>query len=172
MITPHVVGKKRSGKISYGQSSAGYDIRIGDKVQVIEGEGPIDPKQFDPALLRECDIQYNDSGRFVVLPPHSFALTHSLERMRIPRDVMVVCVGKSTYARCGLVVNVTPLEPGWEGYITLELSNTTPVPVMVYLGEGIAQLLFFKIDPPLVCYGEKGGKYQNQSEDITLPKVD
>ena len=153
--------------ISYGLSSYGYDLRVADEFKVFTNlnHSLIDPKNFNENAF--VDFQ----GDACIIPPNSFALARSVEYFRIPRDVMTICVGKSTYARCGLIVNVTPFEPEWEGFVTLEISNTTPLPARVYANEGIAQVLFFKGDePPEISYKDKKGKYQGQ-QGVTLPKL-
>jgi len=167
MIEPFVEKQKRDGVISYGLSSYGYDARCSDDFKIFTNidNAMVDPKDFsDESFVdRKTDV--------CVIPPNSFALTHTVEYFRIPSDVLVVCLGKSTYARCGLIVNVTPLEPGWEGHVTLEISNTTPLPAKVYANEGIAQFLFFKgSDACEVSYADKGGKYMGQ-RGVTLPKL-
>ncbi len=176
-IKPFEVAAKRPGRISYGVSSYGYDIRVGGKFKIFTptprsgGVMIVDPKAFHDDLFVEVDCADRKSDH-VIIPPNSFALCETVETVAVPRDVLVVCVGKSTYARCGLIVNVTPLEPEWRGKITLEISNTTPLPAKVYANEGIAQLIFFRAD--VVCatsYADKGGKYQDQV-GLTLPKVD
>jgi dCTP deaminase len=157
----------RDGKISYGLSSYGYDIRVSSEFKVFTNvyNAVVDPKSFDGRSF--VDI----CGPECIIPPNSFALARTEEYFRIPRNVLAICVGKSTYARCGLVVNVTPLEPTWEGFLTLEISNTTPLPAKVYGGEGIAQLLFFEGDElPEVAYSDRKGKYMNQ-QGVTLPKL-
>jgi len=171
MIEPFVQDQVRSidGRpvISFGNSSFGYDLRVSDQFRIFTNVygSVIDPKNFDPKGLVEVK---ND---VCVIPPNSFALALSVERFRIPRNVMTICVGKSTYARCGIIVNVTPFEPAWEGNAVLEISNTTPLPAKVYAGEGLAQVLFFESDTPCrTSYADRKGKYQNQS-DITLPKT-
>ncbi len=167
MIAPFAEGVKRPNTISYGVSSFGYDMRIANKWRIftdIHG-GVVDPKSFDNNLFVEKELD------IVIIPPHSFVLGVSVEYFRMPDDVMAVCVGKSTLARCGLIVNVTPIEPAWEGYITIEVSNTTPLPAKLYANEGIAQLMFFRGNAPRVNYRNKGGKYQGQV-GITLPRVD
>lgn len=176
-IKPFAEATKRAGRISYGVSSYGYDIRVGTRFKIFTptprtgGITIVDPKDFSPELFVEIDTAQNGSD-FVIIPPNSFALCETVEWLEIPRDVLVICVGKSTYARCGLIVNVTPLEPEWRGKITLEISNTTPLPAKVYANEGIAQLVFLKGDQVCeVSYADKAGKYQNQS-GLTLPKVD
>lgn len=161
--------KERNGgqTISYGLSSYGYDIRCVDEYKVFSSVESIivDPKDFQPASFQTI------SGRgHCIIPPNSFALTRSVEYMKIPRDLLVVCLGKSTYARCGIIINVTPLEPSWEGHITLEISNTTPLPAKIYSNEGLAQLLFHRASSPCeVSYADRAGKYQGQT-GITLPK--
>lgn len=167
MIEPFEEKQVREGKISYGVSSFGYDIRVSDEFKIFTNvnNSQIDPKNFDPNSF--VDFR----GPFCIIPPNSFALSRSVEYLRIPRKVMTVCVGKSTYARCGIITNVTPLEPEWEGFITLEISNTTPLPAKIYANEGIAQVLFFESDEePEISYKDKKGKYQAQTT-ITLPKV-
>ena len=167
MIEPFVETQVRSGVVSYGLSSYGYDIRVADEFKVFTNINStvIDPKSFDPRSF--VDLQ----GDVCIVPPNSFALARTVEYFRIPRDVLTVCLGKSTYARCGIIVNVTPFEPEWEGTATLEISNTTPLPARIYANEGIAQVLFFQSDE--VCatsYADKKGKYQAQ-QVVTLPKI-
>jgi len=176
-IEPFADASKRSGRISFGVSSYGYDIRVGTKFKIFTptprsgGITIVDPKNFSPDLFVEIDTASTNSDH-VIIPPNSFALCETVEWIEVPRDVLVLCVGKSTYARCGLIVNVTPLEPEWRGKITLEISNTTPLPAKVYANEGIAQLVFLKADRVCaVSYADKAGKYQNQV-GLTLPKVD
>lgn len=168
MIEPFVDGQVRDGVISYGLSSYGYDIRIANEFRIFTpGLGDltvVDPKQFDARSM----VDFH--GDVCVIPPNSFILARTVEYFRIPRNVITICLGKSSYARCGLVVNVTPFEPEWEGYVTLEISNTTPLPAKVYAHEGIAQVLFFQGDPPDMSYADKKGKYQGQA-GITLPKL-
>ena len=167
MIEPFEDKQVRAGRISYGLSSFGYDIRVGDEYKVFTDVHSVvvDPKNFDPRSF--VDIK----GPYCIIPPHSFALAATVEYFRIPNDIMVVCVGKSTYARCGIIVNVTPLEPEWCGYLTLEISNTTPLPAKIYSCEGLAQLLFFKGDQvPEVTYASRSGKYQDQ-RGVTPPKL-
>jgi dCTP deaminase len=167
MIEPFTETQVRSGVISYGLSSYGYDVRIADEFKIFTNinHTVVDPKEFDPRSF--VDVQ----GPQCIIPPNSFALARSVEYFRIPRDVLVVCVGKSSYARCGIIVNVTPLEPEWEGIVTLEVSNTTPLPARVYAGEGIAQFLFFEGDEPCeTSYADKKGKYQAQ-KGLTLPRL-
>jgi len=166
MIEPFAEGKRREGVISYGPSSYGYDLRLADEFRLIESrEGlVIDPKNFDAKALK-------DISNSPVIPPGAYVLTRSLEYFRIPRNVIALCFGKSTYARSGIVVNVTPLEPEWEGYITMSISNTSPFPVRLYAGEGIAQVIFIESDELCnVSYSDKKGKYQGQDE-ITPPKI-
>ena len=167
MITPFEEGQVREGVISYGISSYGYDMRIADEFKIFTNINStvIDPKGFDPNSFVDF------KGDVCVIPPNSFVLASSVEYFKIPRDVIVICLGKSTYARCGIVVNVTPLEPEWEGHVTIEISNTTPLPARIYANEGIAQLIFLGAEE--VCtrsYADKTGKYQAQ-KGITLPKI-
>ncbi|MCX6539632.1 MAG: dCTP deaminase [Acidobacteria bacterium] len=168
MIDPFVQGQVREGVISYGVSSYGYDVRVADQFKVFTNINStvIDPKQFDPRSF--VDVKAD----VCIIPPNSFALARTVEYFRIPRNVLTVCVGKSTYARCGIIVNVTPFEPEWEGTATLEISNTTPLPAKIYANEGIAQVLFFESDEACqISYGDKKGKYQAQRE-VTLPRID
>jgi dCTP deaminase len=167
MIEPFSDSQVREGVISYGLSSYGYDVRIADDFKIFTNINStiVDPKSFDSRSF--VDFR----GEVCVIPPNSFALARTVEYFRIPRNVIVVCLGKSTYARCGIIVNVTPLEPEWEGIVTLEVSNTTPLPAKIYANEGIAQMLFFESDE--VCetsYADKKGKYQAQ-QGLTLPKL-
>ena len=167
MIDPFEGEQVRGGKISYGLSSFGYDIRVSDEYKIFTNvnNSIIDPKNFDSASF----VDYK--GDVCIVPPNSFALARSVEYFRIPRDVLSVCVGKSTYARCGIIVNVTPFEPEWEGYVTLEISNTTPLPAKIYSNEGLCQVLFFQSDEDCrISYKDKAGKYQEQS-GITLPRM-
>jgi dCTP deaminase len=167
MIEPFVEHLEREGVISYGLSSFGYDLRAAPEWRVFVNafNTIVDPKSFDPASFVEVD---QDT---CVIPPNSFVLTRSVEYLRIPDDVLVIALGKSSYARTGIVANVTPLEPGWEGHVTLELSNTTPLPAKVYANEGIVQLLFFQGEErPETTYADRKGKYQGQ-RGVTLPKV-
>ena len=167
MIEPFEEGLSRPGVISYGVSSYGYDIRVAEEFKIFTNvySAVVDPKQFDPRSMIDFE------GEVCVIPPNSFALARTVEYFRIPRGVLTVCLGKSTYARCGIIVNVTPFEPEWEGYVTLEISNTTPLPAKIYANEGIAQVLFFEADEACqVSYADKKGKYQNQ-QSILLPKV-
>lgn len=167
MITPFSEKLSKDGVISYGLSSYGYDCRLSDEFMIFTNvdNAIVDPKSFNPNSFveRKTDV--------CVIPPNSFVLCRTVETFKIPRDVLVVCLGKSTYARCGLIVNVTPLEPEWEGQVTLEISNTTPLPAKVYANEGIAQFLFFKGDSPCeISYADRAGKYMMQ-EGVTLPKL-
>jgi dCTP deaminase len=167
MIEPFESGQVREGVISYGLSSYGYDIRVAPEFKVFTNvhNVVVDPKHFADRSF--VDIHEPEC----IIPPNSFALARTLEYFRIPRDVLVVCLGKSTYARCGIIVNVTPLEPTWEGYLTLEISNTTPLPAKIYANEGIAQLLFFEGDEePAIAYADRKGKYMKQ-KGVTLPKM-
>ena len=167
MIEPFVDSQVRGGAISYGVSSYGYDIRVTDEFKIFTNvfSAVVDPKHFDPKSM----VDYR--GDVCVIPPNSFALARTVEYFRIPRQVLTICLGKSTYARCGIIVNVTPFEPEWEGFVTLEISNTTPLPARIYSNEGIAQVLFFEADEPCdISYADKKGKYQSQ-QSIVLPKV-
>ena len=167
MIEPFEDRQVREGVVSYGLSSYGYDIRVADEFKVFTNINStvVDPKNFDARSF--VDIKAD----VCIIPPNSFALAKTVEYFRIPRDVLTVCVGKSTYARCGLIVNVTPFEPEWEGFVTLEISNTTPLPAKVYSNEGIAQVLFFQSDETCeVSYADKKGKYQKQ-QGLTLPRL-
>jgi dCTP deaminase len=167
MIEPFTDNQVRNGVISFGVSSYGYDIRVADEFKIFTNvfSAIVDPKHFDPKSM----VDYK--GEVCVIPPNSFALARTVEYFRIPRKVLTVCLGKSTYARCGIIVNVTPFEPEWEGYVTLEISNTTPLPAKIYANEGIAQVLFFEADEPCTTsYAEKKGKYQAQ-QSIVLPKL-
>lgn len=167
MIEPFADRQVRDGVISYGVSSYGYDIRVADEFKIFTNvySAMVDPKNFDPRSMVDF------KGEVCIIPPNSFALARTIEYFRIPREVLTVCVGKSTYARCGIIVNVTPFEPEWEGYVTLEISNTTPLPAKIYANEGIAQVLFFQADEECeLSYAEKKGKYQKQ-ETIVLPKL-
>jgi dCTP deaminase len=167
MIEPFETRQVRTGTISYGLSSYGYDIRVAPEFKVFTNvhNVVVDPKDFDPRSF--VDVR----AASCIIPPNSFALARTEEYFRIPRNVLVLCVGKSTYARCGIIVNVTPLEPTWEGFLTLEISNTTPLPAKIYGGEGIAQLLFFEGDEePAVAYADRQGKYQHQT-GVTLPRM-
>jgi dCTP deaminase len=167
MIEPFVDDQVRQGVISYGVSSYGYDVRVGNEFKVFTNvyNTVVDPKSFDPRSF--VDIVADEC----IIPPNSFALASTIEYFRIPRDILTVCLGKSTYARCGIIVNVTPFEPEWEGHVTIEISNTTPLPAKIYANEGIAQVLFFQGDEPCEkSYKDKKGKYQAQ-RGVTLPKL-
>ena len=173
MIDPFEPGqvKQVDGRriVSYGTSSYGYDVRCSDEFKLFTNLNTtiVDPKNFDP------DSFVDLKSDVCIIPPNSFALARTVERFRIPRNVLTVCLGKSTYARCGIIVNVTPLEPEWEGYVTLEVSNTTPLPAKIYANEGVAQMIFFESAPDDVCetsYRDRGGKYQGQS-GVVLPRI-
>ena len=167
MIDPFVDDQVRQGVISYGVSSYGYDVRVGDEFKVFTNvyNTVVDPKNFDSKSF--VDIKAD----VCIIPPNSFALASTIEYFRIPRDILTVCLGKSTYARCGIIVNVTPFEPEWEGHVTIEISNTTPLPAKIYANEGIAQVLFFQSDEPCArSYKDKKGKYQAQ-RGVTLPRL-
>jgi len=167
MIEPFVEKQNHGGVISYGLSSYGYDARCSNEFKIFTNvdSAVVDPKAFSEKSFvdRETDV--------CIIPPNSFVLTRSVEYFKIPKDVLVICLGKSTYARCGLIVNVTPLEPGWEGHVTLEISNTTPLPAKVYANEGVAQFLFFKGSAPCeISYADRAGKYMGQ-KGVTLPRM-
>jgi len=167
MIEPFEENQVREGVISYGVSSYGYDVRIADEFKIFTNVNStiVDPKNIDSASMVDF------KGPVAIVPPNSFALGRTIEYFRIPRNVLTICLGKSTYARCGIITNVTPFEPEWEGHVTLEISNTTPLPARIYANEGIAQVLFFESDE--VCetsYRDRKGKYQAQ-RGITLPKL-
>ena len=171
MIDPFEPGQVRESNgrkiVSYGTSSYGYDVRCSDEFKIFTNvhSTVVDPKAFDEKSF------VNFQGDVCIIPPNSFALARTVERFKIPRNVLTICLGKSTFARCGIIVNVTPLEPEWEGHVTLEFSNTTPLPAKIYANEGVAQMLFFESDE--VCetsYKDRGGKYQGQS-GVTLPKI-
>lgn len=176
-IEPFEENVKRAGRVSYGVSSYGYDVRVGPVFKIFTdvsrdgGQAIVDPKAFTDDSFVTVDTR--DVGKdHVIIPPNSFALAETVEVFAIPRDVLAICVGKSTYARCGIIVNVTPLEPEWKGKVTLEISNTTPLPAKIYANEGIAQMIFLKADRVCaVSYADKGGKYQDQT-GLTLPMVD
>ncbi len=167
MISPFEEKQVREGKISYGLSSFGYDARVSDEFKIFTNVNSeiVDPKNFKPSnfvtkKVSEC-----------VIPPNSFVLASTIEYFKIPKDVLVICLGKSTYARCGIIVNVTPLEPGWHGHVTLEFSNTTPLPAKIYANEGVAQFIFLKgNENPETTYSDRKGKYMGQT-GVTLPKV-
>jgi dCTP deaminase len=167
MIEPFVDGMRREGVISYGLSSYGYDARVAPDFKIFTNvdSAIVDPKSFSPQSFvdRQQDV--------CIIPPNSFVLGHTVEYFRVPRDVLVICLGKSTYARCGIIVNVTPLEPEWEGHVTLEFSNTTPLPAKLYANEGACQFLFLKGDSACeTSYRDRGGKYMGQ-RGVTLPKL-
>ena len=167
MISPFEDKQVREGKISYGLSSYGYDARVSEEFKIFTNVNSeiVDPKNFKSTNF------VTKNGTECIIPPNSFALARTVEYFKIPRDVLVICLGKSTYARCGIIVNVTPLEPEWEGHVTLEFSNTTPLPAKVYANEGACQFLFFKGDaPPDVSYKDRSGKYMGR-KGVTLPKL-
>ena len=167
MIEPFTDRQMRDGVNSYGVSSYGYDIRVADEFRIFTNVNStiVDPKQFDPKSFVEF------KGDVCIIPPNSFALARSVEYFRIPRNVLTICLGKSTYARCGIIVNVTPFEPEWEGFVTLEISNTTPLPAKIYANEALCQVIFFESDEDCeVSYKDKKGKYQSQS-GIVLPRL-
>jgi dCTP deaminase len=167
MINPYNDRQMREGVISYGVSSYGYDLRVADEFKIFTNVNSaiVDPKNFDARSF--IDVK----GASILVPPNSFALARSVEYFKIPRDVLTICVGKSTYARCGIIVNVTPFEPEWEGFVTLEISNTTPLLAKIYANEGLCQILFFQGDEPCeTSYKDKSGKYQKQ-HGIVLPKL-
>src|SRR6476620_2564791 len=169
MINPFSEKQVREGVISYGLSSYGYDLRVADEFKIFTNVNStvVDPKNFDERSFVTI------SSDCAIVPPNSFALARSVEYFKIPREVLTICVGKSTYARCGIIVNVTPFEPEWEGHVTLEISNTTPLPARIYANEGICQVLFFEADDDDVCetsYADKAGKYQGQ-RGVTLPRL-
>ena len=168
MIEPFIDGQKKDGMISYGLSSYGYDARVSDEFKIFTDVDSVivDPKAFSTKSFvdRQTDV--------CIIPPNSFVLATTIEYFRIPEDVLVICLGKSTYARCGIIVNVTPLEPGWEGHVTLEFSNTTPLPAKVYANEGACQFLFLEGNEPCeVSYAARAGKYMGQ-KGVTLPRID
>jgi len=167
MIEPFAENQVRDGVISYGVSSYGYDMRVADEFKIFTNvySAVVDPKSFSPQSFVDF------KGAVCIIPPNSFVLARSMEYFRIPRNVLTICVGKSTYARCGLIVNITPFEPAWEGYVTLEISNTTPLPAKIYANEGIAQVLFFEADEECeISYADKKGKYQGQT-GVTPPRL-
>ncbi|HPI62583.1 MAG TPA: dCTP deaminase [Alphaproteobacteria bacterium] len=167
MIDPFIDGQKRQGVISYGLSSYGYDARVSEEFKIFTNvdNALVDPKNFSATSFVERNTEV------CIIPPNSFALARTVEYFKIPRDVLVICLGKSTYARCGIIVNVTPLEPEWEGHVTLEFSNTTPLPAKIYANEGACQFLFLKGDSLCeVSYADRAGKYMKQ-KGVTLPKV-
>ena len=167
MISPFEDKQVREGKISYGLSSFGYDARVSEEFKIFTNVNSeiVDPKDFKSTNF------VTKNGPVCIIPPNSFALARTVEHFKIPKNVLVICLGKSTYARCGIIVNVTPLEPGWEGYVTLEFSNTTPLPAKIYANEGVAQFIFLKgNETPEVTYADRNGKYMGQT-GVTLPKV-
>ncbi len=167
MIEPFEDGQRRDGVISYGLSSYGYDARVADEFKVFTNvdSAVVDPKAFSP------DSFVTRIGPTCTIPPNSFVLAHTVEYFRIPRDILVICLGKSTYARCGIIVNVTPLEPEWEGQVTIEISNTTPLPARIHAHEGICQFLFLQgASPPETSYADKAGKYMRQ-RGVSLPRM-
>lgn len=169
MIEPFEQSQVQSGVVSYGVSSYGYDMRVANEFRIFTNvrSSIVDPKHFSDDSFVEFQ------GDVCLVPPNSFALARSVEYFRIPRNILTICVGKSTYARCGIITNVTPFEPEWEGYVTLEISNTTPLPARIYANEGIAQVLFFEADDDDICevsYADKRGKYQAQT-GVTLPRM-
>jgi dCTP deaminase len=167
MIEPFEEKQVRDGVVSYGVSSYGYDVRVADEFKIFTNvfSATVDPKNFDTKSMVDF------IGDVCVIPPNSFALARTVEYFRIPRKVLTICLGKSTYARCGIIVNVTPFEPEWEGFVTLEISNTTPLPAKIYANEGLAQVLFFEADEECeISYADKKGKYQKQ-QSIVLPKL-
>ena len=167
MISPFEDKQVREGKISYGLSSYGYDARVSEEFKIFTNVNSeiVDPKNFKSTNF------VTKNGTECIIPPNSFALARTVEKFKIPKDILVICLGKSTYARCGIIVNVTPLEPGWEGHVTLEFSNTTPLPAKIYANEGIAQFVFIKGDErPSVTYANRKGKYMKQ-KGVTLPKI-
>ena len=168
MIEPYAEAQMTDGAVSFGVSSYGYDIRASSEFKIFTNINStiVDPKAFDPKSFVDF------KGDVCIIPPNSFALARTVEYFRIPRNVLTICLGKSTYARCGIIVNVTPLEPEWRGKVTIEISNTTPLPAKIYANEGIAQMVFLKADRVCaVSYADKRGKYQDQV-GLTLPKVD
>tara|TARA_B100000029_G_scaffold88421_1_gene78282 strand:+ start:5804 stop:6325 length:522 start_codon:yes stop_codon:yes gene_type:complete len=167
MITPFVSEQRRGNSISYGLSSFGYDARVSNEFKIFTDvdSAVVDPKNF------KNNSFVSRTGKECIIPPNSFALASTIEYFKVPKDIMVICLGKSTYARCGIIVNVTPLEPGWEGHVTLEFSNTTPLPAKIYANEGAAQFIFLQgNEEPAVTYEKRNGKYMKQT-GVTLPKV-
>ena len=167
MIEPFVEAQRRDGAISYGLSSYGYDARVADEFRVFTNvdSAIVDPKDFSPESF------VTRKGSVCIIPPNSFALAHTIEYFRVPRNVLVICLGKSTYARCGIIVNVTPLEPEWEGQVTIEISNTTPLPARIYAFEGICQFLFLRGEQPCeTSYADRAGKYMHQ-RGVSLPRL-
>tara|TARA_B100001029_G_C14996879_1_gene415571 strand:- start:612 stop:1166 length:555 start_codon:yes stop_codon:yes gene_type:complete len=167
MIRPFVSSQIRKGKISYGLSSYGYDARVSNEFKIFTNvnSGIVDPKIF------KKDSFVTKKGKECIIPPNSFALASTMEYFKIPENILVICLGKSTYARCGIIVNVTPLEPGWEGHVTLEFSNTTPLPAKIYANEGVAQFVFLRgNENPQTTYANRKGKYMKQ-KGVTLPRI-
>jgi len=167
MISPFENKQVRGNKISYGLSSFGYDARVSNEFKIFTNVNSeiVDPKNFKPSNFVTKNVSE------CIIPPNSFVLASTVEYFKIPKDVLVICLGKSTYARCGIIVNVTPLEPGWEGHVTLEFSNTTPLPAKIYANEGVAQFVFLKgNEKPEISYSDRKGKYMGQT-GVTLPKV-
>lgn len=178
MIQPFCPELIRSGTehklISYGLSSYGYDLRLSSTDFRVFRHIPgtiVDPKNFNPANLETGELHTDKDGSYFILPAHSYGLGVAMERLEVPDNVTVICIGKSTYARCGIIANLTPAEAGWQGHLTLELSNSSSADCRIYVNEGIVQLLFFEGDPCAVTYADRNGKYQNQSEEVTLSKV-
>tara|TARA_Y100000816_G_C26015132_1_gene530854 strand:+ start:275 stop:832 length:558 start_codon:yes stop_codon:yes gene_type:complete len=168
MISPFEEKQVRGSSISYGLSSFGYDARVSDEFKIFTNVNSeiVDPKNFKPTNF------VTKKGSECIIPPNSFVLARTVEKFKIPNDVLVICLGKSTYARCGIIVNVTPLEPGWSGFVTLEFSNTTPLPAKIYANEGVSQFVFLKgNEKPEVTYADREGKYMDQGPEPTLPKV-
>jgi dCTP deaminase len=168
MISPFESKQVREGRISYGLSSYGYDARVSNEFKIFTNVNSefVDPKNFKSSNFVTKNVQE------CIVPPNSFVLASTIEYFKIPEDILVICLGKSTYARCGIIVNVTPLEPGWEGHVTLEFSNTTPLPAKIYANEGVAQFIFLKgNEKPKVSYADRKGKYMKQGPEVTLPKV-
>lgn len=168
LIDPFIPTQIEEEVISYGLGSYGYDIRIGNRFfEFSYGDsGKVDPKSFDDTTVKKKETEES-----ILVPPNSFALGYSQEALSMPSDVMGICVGKSTYARSGIIVNITPVEPGWRGHLTIEISNTTPLPAEIYSGEGIAQILFFQSEKPETTYADRSGKYQNQKADVYTSKI-
>jgi dCTP deaminase len=167
MISPFEDKQIRGNKISYGLSSFGYDARVSNEFKIFTN---VNSEIIDPKNFKQNNF-ISKNGETCIIPPNSFVLSSTIEYFKIPNDIMVICLGKSTYARCGIIVNVTPLEPGWEGYVTLEFSNTTPLPAKIYAKEGVAQFIFLKgNEKPDITYADRNGKYMKQS-GVTLPKI-
>jgi dCTP deaminase len=167
MISPFEDKQIRGTKISYGLSSFGYDARVSNEFKIFTN---VNSEIIDPKNFKQNNF-ISKNGESCIIPPNSFVLSSTIEYFKIPNDIMVICLGKSTYARCGIIVNVTPLEPGWEGYVTLEFSNTTPLPAKIYANEGVAQFIFLKgNEKPDITYADRNGKYMKQS-GVTLPKI-